>query len=102
MVIDAGAFIAMQCQHVDDDGPVVASIVAIPEELPSDRVAVGLVVDQDAPKGAADRWARGEERVAEFSIPVGMVVRLGWASEDFRLSDERLGNPYSLQIRSPS
>jgi hypothetical protein len=35
-------------QHVDDVGPVVAVSVAITEQLRGDRVAVGLIVDQNA------------------------------------------------------
>jgi hypothetical protein len=35
-------------QHVDDVGPVVDSFVTVAEQLRSDRVAVGLVADQDA------------------------------------------------------
>jgi hypothetical protein len=38
----------MQRQHVDDVGPVVASLVAVAEQLRGDRIAVGLVVDQNA------------------------------------------------------
>ena len=38
----------MNRQHVDDVDPLVASPVAETHQLRSDRVAVGLVVDQDA------------------------------------------------------
>jgi hypothetical protein len=38
----------MRRQHVDDVGPVVASLVSVAEQLRGDRVAVGLVVNQGA------------------------------------------------------
>jgi hypothetical protein len=37
----------MHRQHVDDVGPVVGSVVAVAEQAGGDRIAVGLVVDQD-------------------------------------------------------
>jgi hypothetical protein len=37
----------MHRQHVDDVGPVVASPVAVAEQVRDDRVAVGLVTDQN-------------------------------------------------------
>jgi hypothetical protein len=40
-------------QHVDDVSPVVASVIAVAEQLRGDCVAVGLVVDQ----GAAERFS---------------------------------------------
>src|SRR6266487_24267 len=36
-------------QRVDDVGPVIAPLVAVAHQLRGDRVAVGPVVDQDAP-----------------------------------------------------
>jgi hypothetical protein len=36
----------MHRQHVDDVGPIAASLVAETEQLRGDRVAVGLIVDQ--------------------------------------------------------
>jgi hypothetical protein len=38
----------MQRQHVDDVGPVVASLIAVAQQLRGDPVAVGLVLDQGA------------------------------------------------------
>jgi hypothetical protein len=43
-------------QDVDDVGPVVASPVAVAEQLRGDRVTVGLVVDQDAAEGVTGEW----------------------------------------------
>jgi hypothetical protein len=43
----------MHRQHVDDVGPVVAMSVAVAEQLRGDRIAVGMVVDQDAPERVA-------------------------------------------------
>jgi len=40
--------VRMHRQHVDDVRPVVASLVALAEQLRGDRVAVGLLVDQDS------------------------------------------------------
>jgi hypothetical protein len=38
----------MHGEHVDDVGPIAASLVAVAEQLRGDRIPVGLVVDQDA------------------------------------------------------
>jgi hypothetical protein len=53
----------MHRQHVDDIGPVVAMSVAVAEQLRGDRVAVGLVVDQNAAKRVAGKGVEdGEAR----------------------------------------
>jgi hypothetical protein len=54
-------------QHVDDVGPVVASPVAVAEQVRGDRVALGLVVDQDAAQGVAGGWVERLEDGSEFS-----------------------------------
>jgi hypothetical protein len=43
----------MQRHHVDDVGPVAAGLVAVTHQARGDRVAVGLVVDQDAAESVA-------------------------------------------------
>jgi hypothetical protein len=45
----------LRVQHVDDVGPVVASVIAVAEQLRRDRVTVGLVVDQAAAEVIASR-----------------------------------------------
>jgi len=50
---DPSPRLRMHRQHVDDVGPVVAPAVAVPNQLRGDRVAVDLVVDQDAAKCVA-------------------------------------------------
>jgi hypothetical protein len=41
----------MQRQHVDGVGPIVASFVAVAEQVRGDRIAVGLVADEDGYSG---------------------------------------------------
>src|SRR5437773_7596616 len=55
-------------QQVDDVGPVVPSFVAVAEQVRGDRVAVGLVVDQDAAEVFAGRCAKGAKQVAEVVV----------------------------------
>ena len=61
----------MQRQHVDDVGPVVSSLVAVAHQLGGDRVAVGLVVDQNAAKGIAGVRVERLEEVAEVRVKHG-------------------------------
>ena len=55
-------------QHVDDDGPVVAPLVAVAEQLRGDRVTVVLVVDQDAAEGVAGESVEHLENGSELRI----------------------------------
>jgi hypothetical protein len=48
----------MHRQEVDDVGPVVATLVAVAEQVRGDCVTVGLVVDQDAAEGVAGEWVK--------------------------------------------
>jgi hypothetical protein len=59
----------MHRQHVDDVGPIVASPVAVTERLGRDRVAVGLVPDQDAAERVSGlRIKRREQRTKVFVV----------------------------------
>jgi hypothetical protein len=57
----------MHRQHVDDVGPVVALFVAVAEQLGSDRVAVGLVMDQDTTEPVASSGVEHLEDGAEVA-----------------------------------
>jgi hypothetical protein len=60
----------MHRQHVDDVRPIVASTVAVAEQLRGDSVAVGLVVNQDAPKSVASLWTEPPQEEAKTSVVV--------------------------------
>ena len=80
----------MHRQHVDDVGPFVSSLVAVAEQLRSNRVTVGLVVDQYASKGVPGRGAKGTKHLAKYGIFIARtrhrvtiairarLTRLGW------------------------
>jgi hypothetical protein len=50
-------------QVVDDVGPVVASLVPVTHQLRDDRVAIGLVVDQDSTATSLDPTMSVNSRV---------------------------------------
>ena len=60
-------------QHVDDVGPVVAPPAAVPEQLRSDRVVVGLVVDQNSAERVAGKRVEGLEDDAEGGLSFAHV-----------------------------
>lgn len=55
-------------QHVDDVGPVVASVIVVAEQLGGDRVAVGLVADQNAAEVDAGARVEGLEERAKVIV----------------------------------
>ena len=81
---DPPARLGIHRQHVDDVGPVVASLVAIAEQLRGDLIAVGLVADQDA-----------AEAVAAFGLSVRIRARSSASSSSTcfsRIRRDRLLN----------
>ena len=60
----------MHRQELDDVGSVVAGLVSVAEQFRSDRVAVGLVADQDA----ADSVAGLRVQCFEQRSKVGVVI----------------------------
>jgi hypothetical protein len=69
-------------QHVDDVGPVVASLVAVTEQIRGDRVAVGLVVDQNAAEGVASR--RSSDRSTERRLSTESISSASRLTPDDR------------------
>jgi hypothetical protein len=59
----------MQPQHVDDVGPVVTALVTVSHQARGDRVALGLVADQDP----AERVACLEVELFEDSREFGVL-----------------------------
>ena len=58
----------MHRQPVDDVGPVVASLVAVVEQVRGDRVAIGLVADQDAAEVFSTVRRELEEQVTKVTV----------------------------------
>jgi hypothetical protein len=59
--------------NVDDVGPIVASFIAVAEQLRGDGVAVGLVVDQNVAEMIPGRRAESTEEITELGVPVAHV-----------------------------
>jgi hypothetical protein len=55
-------------EEVDDVGPVVAALIAVADQARSDRVAVGLVVDQDSAERIASLGAKALEGGPEIRV----------------------------------
>src|SRR5438132_4584940 len=60
----------MHRKHVDDVGPVVAPLVAVAHQLGGDRVAVGLVADENVAEVIAEGRAQSHQERAEVGLPV--------------------------------
>ena len=73
------ALLRVHREHVDDVGPIVASTVAVAEQLRSVRVAVGLVVDQGATERVAglgvERFDEGAKAGCLRSSHLGHLLR---------------------------
>src|SRR5436190_16407696 len=65
---DLPSRIRVHRQEVDDVGPVVASLVAVAHQARGDRVAVGLIADQDAAEVVASLRIWGREERTEVGI----------------------------------
>jgi Ser/Thr protein kinase RdoA (MazF antagonist) len=72
----------MHRQHVDDVGPVVASLVAAAEQVRGDRVTVGLAVGQEAAK--LDRSVGHGPRAASY-VPMTAFETMSYRGQLGRL-----------------
>ena len=60
-----------QSQHVDDVGPIVSSLVPVAEQVGGDRVAVRLIVDQNAAEPSAGLRIEHLEQRTEVAVSHG-------------------------------
>ena len=60
--------IRMHLEEVDDVGPVMTGLVAVAHQFRRDRVAVGLVVDQDSAERIASLGAKSLEGGPEIRV----------------------------------
>jgi hypothetical protein len=77
---DPPSSIRVPRQEVDDARPVIAGLVAVARQPGRDRVAVGLVTDQDAAevgaslRGRASKGGRGDQRPCQPSAATSHAV----------------------------